>query len=135
MNPRRNKSAMEQFRDTVVSCGIVPRHSCKQRNSSAKTNIYKSPRRTLSCRGDTRPARGSKLTLLSFARTVDGYHPSNTLGISPWRTRADRVHLILRRKFRQSAVARRCLARCHEAAAPRAARLLPPHRGGNFNDI
>ena len=26
------------------------------------------------CRGDTRPARGSKLTLL--ARTVDGYHPS-----------------------------------------------------------
>ena len=31
-----------------------------------------------SCRGDTRPARGSKLTLLSkrFARTVDGYHPS-----------------------------------------------------------
>ena len=30
------------------------------------------------CRGDTRPARGSKLTLLSqrFARTVDGYHPS-----------------------------------------------------------
>ena len=31
------------------------------------------------CRGDTRPARGSKLTLLSQrenARTVDGYHPS-----------------------------------------------------------
>ena len=31
------------------------------------------------CRGDTRPARGLKLTLLSqrgFARTVDGYHPS-----------------------------------------------------------
>ena len=34
---------------------------------------------SLGCRGDTRPARGSKLTLLSqllFARTVDGYHPS-----------------------------------------------------------
>ena len=37
------------------------------------------------CRGDTRPARGSKLTLLSrlrfslsFARTVDGYHPSKS---------------------------------------------------------
>ena len=35
------------------------------------------------CRGDTRPARGSKLTLLSkrlnarFARTVDGYNPSS----------------------------------------------------------
>ena len=33
------------------------------------------------CRGDTQPARGSKLTLLSkrekrFVRTVDGYHPS-----------------------------------------------------------
>ena len=35
-------------------------------------------------------------------------------------------------------LARRCLARCREAAAPRAKRLLPPHRGGNniiFNDI
>ena len=37
--------------------------------------------RPIFCRGVTRPARGSKLTLLSlrfsrFARTVDGYHPS-----------------------------------------------------------
>ena len=32
----------------------------------------------LTCRGDTRPARGSKLTLLS-KRTVDGYHPSRCL--------------------------------------------------------
>ena len=36
-------------------------------------------------------------------------------------------------------LARRCLARCREAAAPRAkraARLLPPHRGQHiFNDI
>ena len=36
------------------------------------------------CRGDTRLARGSKLTLFSqrgFAKTVNGYHPSNTLHI------------------------------------------------------
>ena len=36
-------------------------------------------KRARHCRGDTRPARGSKLTLFSkrFARTVDGYHPSS----------------------------------------------------------
>ena len=34
------------------------------------------PRTSPGCRRDTRPARGSKLTLLSLlARTVDGYHP------------------------------------------------------------
>ena len=45
---------------------------------SDRETIAKQQSLRYSCRGDTRPARGSKLTLLSkrFARTVDGYHPS-----------------------------------------------------------
>ena len=47
--------------------------------------FYKKCNEFITCRGDTRPARGSKLTLLSrlpfyrFAGTVDGYHPPNNL--------------------------------------------------------
>ena len=57
-----------------MSIAHAGKHLVRQNNLPSK---LRAP-----CRGDTRPARGSKLTLLSqrgenrFARTVDGYHPS-----------------------------------------------------------
>ena len=48
------------------------------------------------CRGDTRPARGSKLTFLSrFARTVDGYHPSRRAMRALLVSRCDQFQKIL----------------------------------------
>ena len=58
-----------------------------------------SPKKFIACRGDTRPARGSKLTLLSyrFARTVDGYHPSIH---RPSRYKGCRLYFALTRAIR-----------------------------------
>ena len=54
-----------------ASSHIISQHIIKSTNYLNKSN-----RNINSCRGVTRPPRGSKLTLLS-KRTIDGYHPSN----------------------------------------------------------
>ena len=65
----RKKKGTITWAQVAWRCGPFNDHS------RAAWGQTKSGKALSQCRGDTRPARGSKLTLL--ARTVDGYHPSS----------------------------------------------------------
>ena len=61
------------------------------REANERTTSWIMSARACQCRGDTRPARGSKLTQLRFsdslARTVYEYHPSSA-GQFAWGSQA-----------------------------------------------